>query len=530
MSAAFKALPEARAHKDLVESASHPFDLTLPDALQKGERLSRYVCRSELLDLHYSTQRVDDRVLGLLQDVADELQLVEQFNMMRRGVVLNKIEGFESENRKVLHTACRDLFCNDIAEPAATGEAKRELLKLRAFLTDIDSGKLCNHKGERFDTILQIGIGGSDLGPRAVFEALRPYGKAGRKVHFIANVDPDDAARVLAEVNLEKTLVNIVSKSGTTLETLTNEKLVRGALVQAGLDPAKHCISVTGERSPMDNPANYLASFYMYDYIGGRYSSTSMVGAVTLGFYLGIMQVTEFLEGASIIDHQAEEKNILANIPLLLALIGIWNHNYLGCPTVAILPYSQALHRFPAHLQQCDMESNGKSIDRNGKTVAIKTGPIIWGEPGTNGQHAFYQLLHQGTEVVPAEFIGFKQSQYELDLVVEGSTSQEKLKANLLAQVVAMAVGQPSENPNRNFPGNRPSSLLMAKKLTPMVMGALLAAYEAKIVFQGFAWNINSFDQEGVQLGKVLATSFLQAMSGSSTEDQSLERVFLNQL
>ncbi len=255
-----------------------------------------------------------------------------------------------------------------------------------------------------------------------------------------------------------------------------------------------------------------------------------MVGAVVFGFYLGIRQVTEFLEGASIIGHQAEEKNILANIPLLLALIGIWNHNYLGCPTVAILPYSQALHRFPAHLQQCDMESNGKSIDRNGKTVAIKTGPIIWGEPGTNGQHAFYQLLHQGTEVVPAEFIGFKQSQYELDLVVEGSTSQEKLKANLLAQVVAMAVGQPSENPNRNFPGNRPSSLLMAKKLTPMVMGALLAAYEAKIVFQGFAWNINSFDQEGVQLGKVLATSFLQAMSGSSTEDQSLERVFLNQL
>jgi glucose-6-phosphate isomerase len=238
----------------------------------------------------------------------------------------------------------------------------------------------------------------------------------------------------------------------------------------------------------------------------------------------------EYLQGAYTVDCEAEETDIRKNIPLLLALLGIWNHNFLGYPTLAVLPYSQALHRFPAHLQQCDMESNGKSIDRRGAAVATKTGPIIWGEPGTNGQHAFYQLLHQGTEKVPVEFIGFRHSQYGVDALVSGSTSQQKLLANLFAQMVAMAAGQSSNNPNKSFPGNRPSCLLFAEKLTPKVMGALLALYEAKIAFQGFAWNINSFDQEGVQLGKALATGFLHAMTNASETSESLEKVFLNQL
>ena len=450
--------------------------------------------------------------------------------MMRRGAVLNRIEGYDSENRQVLHTACRDLFRPEPEEPKATGEARNELEKLRQFLENIESGRLCNSKGERFDTLVHVGIGGSDLGPRSMFEALRAYGLSGKKVHFIANVDPDDSARVLSNINLEKTLVCIVSKSGTTLETLTNEKLVSRALMEAGLDPAKHCVAVTGEKSPLDDPTNYLQSFYMHDYIGGRYSSTSMVGAVTLGFYLGFDRFMDFLQGASEIDYHAAERNIRKNIPLLLALIGIWNHNFLNFPTLAILPYSQALHRFPAHLQQCDMESNGKSIDRKGRKTTSRTGPIIWGEPGTNGQHAFYQLLHQGTEIVPAEFIGFKKSQLGRDLEVQGSTSQQKLLANLLAQVVAMAVGQSADNPNKNFSGNRPSCLLLADQLTPKVMGALLALYEAKIVFQGFAWNINSFDQEGVQLGKVLAENFLKAIKEGSTAGETLEEEFLNLL
>lgn len=272
----------------------------------------------------------------------------------------------------------------------------------------------------------------------------------------------------------------------------------------------------------MDNPDRYLRAFHMYDYIGGRYSITSMVGLAMLGFYLGFEQIMEFLRGAAEIDLLAEDPDIRKNMPLLLALLGIWNHNFLGCPTIAVLPYSQALHRFPAHLQQCDMESNGKSVDRAGNPVCCKTGPILWGEPGTNGQHAFYQLLHQGTEVVPVEFIGFLRSQWAEDIEVAGSTSQQKLLANLLAQSVALASGQSSDNPNRRFPGNRPSVLLLADRLTPGTMGELLALYEAKIVLQGFAWNINSFDQEGVQLGKVLATEFLDCMTGKAARQNSL--------
>ncbi|KJR99471.1 MAG: glucose-6-phosphate isomerase [Desulfobulbaceae bacterium BRH_c16a] len=527
---AYKNLTESRVYEKLVTLAENPFDMTEPQALQADNRLARYVCRRQLLHLHYGTERINDRVLDGLQLLADELRLVEQFGQMRRGAVLNRIEGFDSENRRVLHTASRDLFSTAPAEPAASGDAKKELDKLNGFLEDLETGRICNHRGERFDTMIQVGIGGSDLGPRATYEALKSYEIPGRKVHFIANVDPDDAAAVLANVNLARTLINIVSKSGTTQETLTNEHHVRLALTRAGLDPSKHCIAVTGRKSPMDNPDKYLQSFFMFDYIGGRYSSTSMVGAVMLGFALGFSQVREFLHGAALADSDAEELDIRKNIPLLLALLGIWNHTFLGYPTLAVLPYSQALHRFPAHLQQCDMESNGKSVDRQGRGVQTKTGPVIWGEPGTNGQHAFYQLLHQGTEIVPVEFIGFLRCQYGFDTVVEGSTSQQKLLANLFAQMIAMAVGQPSANPNRSFSGNRPSCLLFAEKLTPLVMGALLATYEAKIVFQGFAWNINSFDQEGVQLGKALASGFLRVMNDPSGTSETLEKTFLNQV
>ncbi len=527
---AYKSIVQTKAYEKLMGLAARPYDLTKDQALVEGDRLARFVCRSELINLHYGTQRIDEQVLQLFQEVADELGLVEQFKSMRCGAILNKIEDAESENRQVLHTACRDVFTEQPAEPAATASAVQELDRLKLFLADIDAGKITGSGGRRFTTIIHVGIGGSDLGPRAIYEALVPFGLDNRAVHFISNVDPDDAARVLKQVDLSSTLVNIVSKSGTTLETLTNERIVIRALEAAGLDPKNHCLAVTGEGSPMDDPEKYLRSFYMYDYIGGRYSSTSMVGAVTLGFFLGTDKFSGFLRGASSMDSLAEEVQVKNNIPLLLALIGIWNHTFLGYPTLAVLPYSQALIRFPAHLQQCDMESNGKSIQRNGKKVEIKTGPVIWGEPGTNGQHAFYQLLHQGTEIVPVEFIGFKKSQYGEDMQVEDTSSQQKILANLYAQIVAMAMGQNSTNPNKVFSGNRPSSLLLAEQLDPEVMGVLLALYEAKIVFQGFAWNINSFDQEGVQLGKVLANRFLKEMTGGKNNQESLESYFLQQL
>ena len=514
---AFRDFPDYRAVARLNALAECPHDLTAPDGLTV-ERITALRASSCGFDLLYATQRVSDEVMDALQALADEAGLVETFRAMKGGAVLNRIEGFDSENRQVLHTASRDVFAEPPAAPEASARARAELDKLRAFLHDLNRGRLVNARGQSFTTMVQVGIGGSDLGPRALYLALKAHAVEGRSARFIANVDPDDAAEVLQGLDLSRTLVNIVSTSGTTLETLTNERLVCAALERAGLDPARHLVAVTGEGSPMDDPSRYLRSFHMFDSIGGRYSATSMVGAVTLGFALGMEAVLDILRGAHEMDLAAEEPDIRRNLPLLMALLGIWNHNFLGCRTVAVLPYSQALSRFPAHLQQCDMESNGKSVTRRGEPVRWLTGPVVWGEPGTNGQHAFYQLIHQGTEVVPVEFIGFRRSQYGEDIEVYGTSSQQKLVANMLAQSLALAAGKRDANPNRAFPGNRPNSVLIAERLTPRTMGALLALYEHRIAFQGFCWNINSFDQEGVQLGKVLATQLLAIMADTSLD------------
>jgi glucose-6-phosphate isomerase len=492
----------------LQQLAAAPFDLTRAGALGR-ERIVSCRCEMAGFRLLYGTERIDAESMVALQQLADESGAISQFRAMKAGAVMNRIVGHESENRMVLHTAVRDIFSDHPQHPAATAQAKVELAKLARFLDDVATGQIVNHQGEGFTDMVLVGIGGSDLGPRALYLALQRFSLPGRRVHFISNVDPDDAAAVLKGLDLSRTLVNVVSKSGSTLETLTNEALVRAAFARAGLDPRLHFLAVTASGSPMDNPDHYRESFYMYDYIGGRYSVTSMVGAVILGFALGYEAVVEILRGANSVDQAAEEPDIRKNIPLLLALLGIWNRNLLGHATVAILPYSQALLRFTAHLQQCDMESNGKSIDRSGLPLTEQSGPIVWGEPGTNGQHAFYQLIHQGTTVVPVEFIGFLESQFGEDLAIQGTSSQDKLLANLLAQSLALATGRQQENPNQCFAGNRPNSLLLAPRLTPFTMGALLAIYEAKIVLQGFIWNINSFDQEGVQLGKVLANQLL---------------------
>lgn len=494
------------AWKKLAVLARRAFDLRQG---LTSERIRKYVATGGGFDLLYATQRVDDQTLVALQELADEARLVDRFIAMKRGQVVNRIAGFDSENRMALHTACRDLFRDTPDHPQATADAHAELDKLREFLRGLESGAVTNDRGEAFTDMVQVGIGGSDLGPRAVALALAAFARRDRTLHFIANVDPDDTAAVLRGLDLSRTLVVIVSKSGSTLETLTNEALVRQAFADAGLDPAGHFLAVTAKGSPMDSPEKYLRSFYMFDTIGGRYSVTSMVGAVCLGFSLGMEQQLAFLQGAHQMDMAAEARECGKNPALLLALLGIWNRNFLGHHTVAVLPYSQALHRFTAHLQQCDMESNGKSVTIAGQMVSCATGPIVWGEPGTNGQHAFYQLLHQGTTVVPCEFIGFRHSQSGKDLLVAGTLSQEKLLSNLLAQSIALATGSVSDNPNRFFPGNRPNSVLLADRLDPFTMGALLALYEAKIVFQGFCWDINSFDQEGVQLGKRLADDFL---------------------
>jgi glucose-6-phosphate isomerase len=488
----------------LRQLAKHPIDLPM---ILTPERIGKMAISGVGFDLLYGTERICSEVLAALFSLAKETKAMEKMAAMQSGEVINKIDGFESENRMVLHTAMRDQFGH--CQTKAAELAGRELHKLEQFLAKIEG---------KFTDIVQIGIGGSDLGPRALAIALQAFHKPGHRAHFISNVDPDDANGVLAGLDLKKTLVVVVSKSGTTLETQTNEEFVRTRMAKMGLNPKDHFIAVTGEKSPMDNPARYLASFYIWDFIGGRYSATSMVGGVTLGFLLGFQGFKEILRGAHEMDLHALTAKPEANLPLLSALLGIWNRNFLGYPTLAVIPYSQALLRFPAHLQQLDMESNGKRIDHTGHPTDFSTGPILWGEPGTNGQHSFYQLIHQGTDIVPLEFIGFQKSQYGHDLQIEHTTSQQKLLSNLFAQSIALAIGQKNPNPNKVFPGNRPNHILLAERLTPSTLGALLAYYEHKVAFQGFIWNINSFDQEGVQLGKTLATKMLSLFAHGGGE------------
>jgi glucose-6-phosphate isomerase len=502
----------AASFKKLQTLAQHPTDL--PTALTP-ERIGKMAVNALGFQLLYGTERVDEKVMAQLFSLAEEAKALEKMAAMQKGETINRIEGFESENRTVLHTAMRDLFDHRQTTPAAkdaSDRAERELHKLEKFLTQTEG---------KFTDLIQIGIGGSDLGPRALAVALQPFHRPNHRVHFISNVDPDDANGILASVDLKKTLIVVVSKSGTTLETLTNEEFVRARFSKMGILPKDHFVAVTGEKSPMDDPSRYLASFYIWDFVGGRYSATSMVGGVMLGFALGFQPFKEILRGAHEMDRHALTAEPEKNLPLISALLGIWNRNFLHLPTVAIIPYSQALLRFPAHLQQLDMESNGKRIDKTGHPCDFSTGPIIWGEPGTNGQHSFYQLIHQGTDPIPLEFIGFQKSQYGHDLEIQHTTSQEKLLSNLFAQSIALAIGQKNSNPNKFFPGNRPNRILLADRLDPHTLGALLSYYEHKVDFQGFIWNINSFDQEGVQLGKVLANKMISLFTAKRQKTAS---------
>ena len=475
------------------------------------ERVKTYsVPMAEGLQFNYAAKQVDADVLEVLKKLAEEAQLSEKFEALYNGEVINT-----GEKRLVLHQLTRGQLGNAVV---ADGVDKRVFYveqqeKIAAFANKVHAGEITNAAGEKFTTVVQIGIGGSDLGPRAMYLALENWAKKNgtfkMDARFISNVDPDDAAAVLQSVDVAHSIFVLVSKSGTTLETLTNESFVKDALVKAGLDPAKHMIAVTSETSPLAKSDDYLAAFFMDDYIGGRYSSTSAVGGAVLSLAFGPEVFAQFLEGAAAEDKLSAEKDVMKNPEMLDALIGLYERNVLGCPSTAVLPYSQALSRFPAHLQQVDMESNGKSVNRFGEPLNYVTGPVIFGEPGTNGQHSFYQLLHQGTDIVPLQFVGFKNSQLDTDVVIQDSTSQQKLCANVAAQIVAFACGKADENRNKNFEGGRPSSIIIGEQLDPKALGALLAHFENKIMFQGFLWNVNSFDQEGVQLGKVLAKRVL---------------------
>ncbi len=475
------------------------------------ERVKKYSAKMAAgLTYNYAAKNVDDTILADLQKLADEAGLIDKFEALYNGEFVNV-----GENRMVLHHLTRGQLGKDVV---FNGKNEREFYtgvqkRVAEFAGKVHSGEIANEKGEKFTTVVQIGIGGSDLGPRAMYLALENWARVNgflkMNAQFISNVDPDDAAAVLAGVDVARSLFILVSKSGTTLETLTNESFVKDALKKAGLDPSKHMIAVTSQTSPLAGNSDYLDSFFMDDFVGGRYSSCSAVGGAVLSLAFGPEIFDRFLKGAAEEDKLSTSLNVLENAALLDALIGVYERNVLGYGSTAVLPYSQALSRFPAHLQQMDMESNGKSVNRLGEEVSYPTGPVIFGEPGTNGQHSFYQLLHQGTDIIPLQFIGFKESQQGVDVEIQGSTSQHKLSANVAAQIMAFACGKDDDNKNKKFAGNRPSSIIIGEKLTPEALGALLAHFENKVMFQGFAWNLNSFDQEGVQLGKVLAKKVL---------------------
>lgn len=490
-----------------------PVNLAAVMAGENGaERVRKYsVPMAAGMAYNYAAKQVDEEVLAALAALAQEMQLTEKFEALYNGEVINT-----GEKRMVLHHMTRGQLGNAVV---ADGVDKRTFYveqqkRIAELANKVHNGEITNAAGEKFTTVVQIGIGGSDLGPRAMYLALENWARVNNtfkmEARFISNVDPDDAAAVLATIDVAHSLFVLVSKSGTTLETLTNESFVKDALAKAGLDASKHMIAVTSETSPLAKSDDYLAAFFMDDYIGGRFSSTSAVGGAVLSLAFGPEVFARFLDGAAEEDKLATKKDIRENPALLDALIGVYERNVLGYPATAVLPYSQALSRFSAHLQQLDMESNGKSVNRFGEPVTYVTGPVIFGEPGTNGQHSFYQLLHQGTDIVPLQFLGFKNNQMGSDVVIQGSTSQQKLCANVVAQIVAFACGKEDANRNKNFEGGRPSCIIIGEQLTPEALGAILAHFENKVMFQGFVWNINSFDQEGVQLGKVLATKVLK--------------------
>ena len=383
----YKKLEELGAKVDLAKAM---------DGESGAERVAKYcVPMAAGMAYNFAAKAVDDEVLAVLADLAGEAQLTDKYAALYNGEVINT-----GEKRLVLHQLCRGQLGEDVM---ADGVNKREFYvsqqkKAAEFANKVHSGEITNAAGEKFTTVVQIGIGGSDLGPRAMYLALenwaRQNGTLRMEARFISNVDPDDAAAVLKTIDIPHSLFIVVSKSGTTLETLTNESFVRNALKEAGVDPAKHMLAVTSETSPLASSTDYLAAFFMDDYIGGRYSSSSCVGGAVLSLAFGPEVFARFLDGAAEADRLAKETDIMKNPAMLDALIGVYERNVLGYEATAVLPYSQALSRFPAHLQQLDMESNGKSVNRFGEPVSYVTGPIIFGEPGTNGQHSFYQLLH----------------------------------------------------------------------------------------------------------------------------------------
>ena len=529
-------------HYDELQSEGVSLKQWFADDPERVEKLS-----FDAGDLHFDLSKnlIKPETLKLFADLAKAVKLDERTKAMYTGVHINN-----TEDRAVLHTALR--------RPAGSSPAlavdgqnidedvRGTLHRVYEFAEKVRSGEWTGVTGKRIETVVNIGIGGSDLGPVMVYEALKPLAQDGLEARFLSNIDPTDAYETTRGLDPETTLVIVASKTSTTLETLTNARLVRSWLLEglresAGLTAeqekeavAKHFVAVSTALDKVEefgiDPRN---AFGFWNWVGGRYSVDSAIGTV-LATVLGPDVFEEFLAGFHAMDEHFATAPAEQNVPLLMGLLNIWNVNFLEAETHAVLPYSQYLHRFPAYLQQLTMESNGKGVRWDGSLATTETGEVFWGEPGTNGQHAFYQLIHQGTRVIPADFIAFATPDHPL---VDGEQDVHELfLANFFAQTKALAFGKTAEEVRaegtegalvaaREFSGDRPTTSIMAPKLTPSVLGQLIALYEHITFVQGVVWGINSFDQWGVELGKQLAKDLAGAVAGDeekiSAEDAS---------
>lgn len=464
----------------------------------------------------FSRQRVDNEAMKLLFNLAKARKITKQFKDMMCGKKINT-----TEKRAVLHTATRSF--SGLPVMLDGKDIMPELLevnkKIKDFSQKIHSGKIKGQTGKAFEHLVVIGIGGSYLGTEFVSTALKHLAKDKIKIHFLANVDIHNFGEIAASIDPEKTLWIVVSKTYTTSETTANTNQAYEFMKQKGLDPSKHFITVTSKGSPGDDPASnpVLASFHMFDFIGGRYSVTSAVGGVPLSLYLGYDIFERFLKGAEEMDLHAKEAPLNKNLPLIAALISVWNNNFLNYPAQAIIPYASPLAKLAPHIQQLNMESNGKSVTKDGNVLSVPAGTIIFGEPGTNAQHSFFQLAHQGRPF-PIDFIGVINPCYaKYKNKSKGVTNHQELWANLIAQPQALAAGKYDKDPAKCFSGNRPSSTILLDDLSPENIGRLLSFYEAKTVYEAFIWGINPFDQFGVELGKNLASGIRKQMVEKNT-------------
>jgi glucose-6-phosphate isomerase len=528
---------QTHAFSLLTKHKAEMADTTIKDLfVNDTERFKKFSVRFEDILLDYSKNLITDKTKAILVALANECELDDAIERMFTGDVIN-----QTENRAVLHTALRNRSNSPIAVDGheIMPDINAVLEKMKVFSEKVISGNWKGYSGKAITDVVNIGIGGSDLGPVMVTEALKPY-KNHLSLHFVSNVDGTHIAEVLKKINPETTLFLIASKTFTTQETMSNANSARDWFIANGgslEEVAKHFVALSTNEKLVTafgiDPANM---FGFWDWVGGRYSLWSAIG-LSISLSIGYDNFIELLEGAHAMDKHFRTADFNENIPVILALLGIWYNNFHGADTQAILPYDQYMHRFAAYFQQGDMESNGKQVGRDGKDVSYQTGPIIWGEPGTNGQHAFYQLIHQGTKLIPADFLAPAISHNPI------GQHHQMLLSNFFAQTEALMNGKTREvvveelikagktqaeieelAPFRVFKGNRPTNSILFKLLTPRTLGSLVAMYEHKIFVQGIIWNVFSFDQWGVELGKQLANQILPELAGNeavSSHDSS---------